>query len=187
MLEPDDAGETVLFIKVEPAVDGVGVARFEEAGAGDGMGRETVSDFENGGTAFTDIGFGMVVTILDLVVTLALGEVEGATERHTASFREKGWNDTISLPILIVKTHKEGRIPPPAKAGSPLRHVLWVPAYQGHAFHECLCGDQPIEQVAVVERKRRDECRMLKRDREQSKSVEGEIVPNVGSERTAQR
>jgi hypothetical protein len=105
MLEPDDAGETMLFIKVEPAVDGVGVARFEEAGAGDGMGRETVSDFEDGGTAFADLGFGMVVTILHKVVTLALGEVERTTERHKASFREKGWNDTISLPILIIKSH----------------------------------------------------------------------------------
>jgi hypothetical protein len=90
MLEPDDAGETMLFIKVEPAVDGVGVARLEETGAGDGMGRVTVSDFEDGGTAFTDIGFGMVVTILEQVVTLALGKLEGATERHTASFRDRG-------------------------------------------------------------------------------------------------
>jgi hypothetical protein len=105
MLEPDDAGETVLFIEVEPAVDGIGIARFEETGTGNGMGRVTVSDFEQGGTAFTDIGFGMVVTILHKVETLVLGEVEGATERHKASFREKGWNDTISLPILVVKTH----------------------------------------------------------------------------------
>jgi hypothetical protein len=46
VLEPDDAAEAVPLIKVEPAIDGVWVARLEEAGAGHGMRCWAISNFE---------------------------------------------------------------------------------------------------------------------------------------------
>jgi hypothetical protein len=57
-------GEPLLLVEREPGVDGVGIAGAEEAEAGDGVRRLTVGDLEQGGTAFADVGLGVVVTLL---------------------------------------------------------------------------------------------------------------------------
>jgi hypothetical protein len=67
---------------VKPGVDGVGVARAEDAGARDGMGGGAVSDLEQGGGAFTDEGLGMVVAVLEQLLPLVVGEAEGTALAH---------------------------------------------------------------------------------------------------------
>jgi hypothetical protein len=67
---------------VQPGVDGVGVAWAEDAGASDGVGGGAVGDLEQGGSAFTDEGLGVVVTVFEQLLPLLVGEGEGTALAH---------------------------------------------------------------------------------------------------------
>ena len=62
------------MVIVEPGVDGVGVTVFEQAAVGNGVGRVSVGNFEHGGTAFADVGFRVVVTVLEQFGALIVQE-----------------------------------------------------------------------------------------------------------------
>jgi hypothetical protein len=67
---------------VEPGVDGVGVARAEDARASDGVGGGAVGDLQQGASAFTDEGLGMVVAVLEQLLPLKVGKLEGTALAH---------------------------------------------------------------------------------------------------------
>jgi hypothetical protein len=78
--------DAIAFVPVEPTIDDVRVTRLEQAGAGNSMRRLALSDLEEGSTALADIGFGVVVTIVDQGLVLGGGQVEGSATSHEASF-----------------------------------------------------------------------------------------------------
>ena len=89
LLKPDHALQAQLLVPREPAINGVGLARFQEAMAGDGVGREAIGDLEQGGTAFADIRAGVMIAVLEQVGALGFGEVQGATiGGHESAFLE---------------------------------------------------------------------------------------------------
>src|SRR5215510_4387408 len=82
VLVGEQAGQALGLKAVEPGVEGVGVARAEQAMAGDGVGRQAVGDLEQGGAAFAHIGAGVVVTEVAQLLKLLLGKGEGAALWH---------------------------------------------------------------------------------------------------------
>jgi hypothetical protein len=67
---------------VQPGVDGVGVARAEDARASDGMGRGAIGDLQQGAGAFTDEGLGMVVAVVEQLPPLLVSKLEGTALAH---------------------------------------------------------------------------------------------------------
>src|SRR5215471_3737665 len=63
VLVGQESGQSFVLVVVEPGVDRVGVAVFEQAGVGHGIRSVSIGDFEQGGTAFADVGFGIVVAV----------------------------------------------------------------------------------------------------------------------------
>src|SRR5262245_56232988 len=61
---------------VQPGVDGVGVARAEDARACDGVWGGAVGDPQQGGGAFTDEGLGMMGAVFEQLLPLLVGKVE---------------------------------------------------------------------------------------------------------------
>src|SRR5262249_4838349 len=59
------AGEAFVLVTIEPGVHRIRIAAAEQAGVGHGIGGLSVSDLEQGGTAFTDVGLGVVVAMVD--------------------------------------------------------------------------------------------------------------------------
>jgi hypothetical protein len=78
MLEPDHAAHAKLFIPIEPAINRIGLAGFEETMAGNCMRSHSIGNLEQGGTAFPDIGPWVMVTVVEELLALVLGQVEGA-------------------------------------------------------------------------------------------------------------
>ena len=74
LLEPEHAADAEPLIQIQPAVDGIGVARFQEAGAGDRMGALAIGHLQLGGTALADIGARVVVPVVNQVLALAVGQ-----------------------------------------------------------------------------------------------------------------
>ncbi len=70
MLVGQQAWEAILVEVIQPGVDGIRVTRPEQTGDGDGVRGMSVSDFEQGGTAFADIGSGVMVAVLEQLLTL---------------------------------------------------------------------------------------------------------------------
>src|SRR5438876_12405062 len=70
LLVAEQAVESLGEEGVKPGVDGVGVARPEDAGACDGVGGSAVGDLQQGGGAFTDVGLGMVVAVFEQLLPL---------------------------------------------------------------------------------------------------------------------
>src|SRR3712207_553919 len=71
LLKPEHATAAEALIQIEPAVDSVGVARFQETSAGDGMGALAIGHLQQGGTAFADIGARVVVPVVTQLLALA--------------------------------------------------------------------------------------------------------------------
>src|SRR5581483_4576892 len=82
VLVGEDAGEPCVPVVVEPGVNGVGVAVAEQAGVGHGKRGMPVSDLEQGGTAFTDVGLGVVVAAVEQCGALVIRERQGAALVH---------------------------------------------------------------------------------------------------------
>jgi hypothetical protein len=78
VLEPDHAAHAKLFVPIEPAINRIGLAWFEETMAGDGMRSHTIGNLEQGGTAFPDVGPWVMVAVVEELLALILGQVEGA-------------------------------------------------------------------------------------------------------------
>ena len=55
---------------MEPTIDGVGIARFEQAVAGHVSGRAPVADLEQGRSAFPDVGFGVGIAGFEQLLVL---------------------------------------------------------------------------------------------------------------------
>jgi hypothetical protein len=62
--------ESLLLVEVEPGVNGVRITWFEQTGLGEGMRRLAVSDFEQGGTSFAEIGSAVVITGVEKFLAL---------------------------------------------------------------------------------------------------------------------
>jgi hypothetical protein len=74
LLKPEHATNPEPLVQVQPAIDGIGVAWLQEAVAGDGVGRLPISDFQQGGAAFADIGPRVVVAMVGQFVALSIGQ-----------------------------------------------------------------------------------------------------------------
>jgi len=75
MLTNKQPTDTHGVVAPKPAIDGVGVTRFEQAMASDSMRRGAISDLEHGSTAFADEGPRIVVTILIEFCALGWGKL----------------------------------------------------------------------------------------------------------------
>jgi hypothetical protein len=95
-----------VLVEAEPGVEGVGVARAEQAGACDGVGGEAVGHLEQSGTAFADIGAGVVVAVVSQQRALLLAQGERTADGHGIFLLCCSVTPIIRpLPILIVKVH----------------------------------------------------------------------------------
>jgi hypothetical protein len=102
----EEAVEATFEIVVEPGVEGVGVARAEQARAGDGVGGEAVGHLEQSGAAFADVGAGIVVAVADEQHPLLLAQRECTAGAHGIFLLCCSSTLIIRpLPILIVKVH----------------------------------------------------------------------------------
>src|SRR5581483_10291314 len=106
VLMGEQAGEPLGLVVVEPGVDGVGVARAEQAGVGHGVRRAPVSDLEHGGTALTDVGLGVVVAVVEQFGALVLRERQGAALVHREAPLWVRYTIIRTLPNLYVKAHQ---------------------------------------------------------------------------------
>src|SRR5207244_1393267 len=82
VLVGEEAGQPLVLVIIEPGVNGVGVALAEQAGVGHGIRRVSVSDFEQGSTAFTDVGLGVVVAMGEQLGALVVRERQGTALVH---------------------------------------------------------------------------------------------------------
>ena len=71
MLKPDHTPETIAFVPIEPALDGIGFAWLQETLAGTGVRGLPVGNVQQGGAAFTDLG--PPIMIAGVVEMLAVG------------------------------------------------------------------------------------------------------------------
>jgi hypothetical protein len=74
LLKPEHAPDAEALVHIEPAIDGIGVPRLQEAMAGDGVRGLPIGDFQQGGTAFADIGPRVVVPVVDQILALAISQ-----------------------------------------------------------------------------------------------------------------
>src|SRR5690348_1109270 len=82
VLVREQAGQPFALVIVEPSVDGVRVAVAEQAGIGHGIRGIPVRDLEQGGTAFPDKGFGVVVAVVQQCGALVVRERQGTALVH---------------------------------------------------------------------------------------------------------
>jgi hypothetical protein len=82
MLVGQQAGEPFVLVIVEPSVDGVGVAMVEQTGVGHGIRGVAVGDLEDGGTAFPDVGLGVVVAAVEQCGALVVRARQGTALVH---------------------------------------------------------------------------------------------------------
>jgi hypothetical protein len=80
---------------VQPGVDGVGVARPEEAGPGDGVGGGAVGDLEQSGGPLPDVRLGVVVAVAEQLPPLVIGKAEGTALAHGRFLR------SMLAPLLL--------------------------------------------------------------------------------------
>jgi hypothetical protein len=86
-LKPDHALKADFLVEVEPGVDGIGFAAFQEAMLSDSMRRHAIGDLEQSSAAFTDVGSWIVVTVMTKLLGLGLSQVEGsAVSSHGFAF-----------------------------------------------------------------------------------------------------
>jgi hypothetical protein len=78
VLEPDHAAQAEFLIPIEPAIDSVGLARLDEGMAGNSVRGHAISNLEQGGTAFANVGPGVVVAVVEEFVALGFRQVEGS-------------------------------------------------------------------------------------------------------------
>src|SRR5207237_1037267 len=76
------APEAVRLVPVEPGVDGIGIARLEQAVAGDRMRRHPRRDLEQGRTAFAHPGTPVVVTMVFQLLALRLRQAQSSAWGH---------------------------------------------------------------------------------------------------------
>jgi hypothetical protein len=100
MLVAEQAIDAFVEEAAEPGIEGVGAARTEDAGAGDRVGRGAVSDPEQGSSAFTDEGLGMVVAVVQQLPPLLVGEVEGTALAHGRVLHSMLAPSAIIAPLL---------------------------------------------------------------------------------------
>jgi hypothetical protein len=106
VLEPDHALKAKLLVEVEPGVDSVRLAAFQEAMVSDSMRRHAIGDLQQRSAAFTDVGSWIVVTVMTKLVGLGLSQVEGSTvSSHGICLSPVGSHGTNLLPVLLVKNH----------------------------------------------------------------------------------
>jgi hypothetical protein len=74
LLKPEHAPQAEALVHIEPAIDGIGVARLQEAMPGDRVRSLPIGDFQQGGTPFADIGPRVVVPVVDQILALAVGQ-----------------------------------------------------------------------------------------------------------------
>jgi hypothetical protein len=82
MLVGEQAREPFVAVVVKPGVDGVGVAVTEQAGVGHGIRGMPIRDLEDGGTAFADVGFGIVIAAIKQLGALVVRERQGTALVH---------------------------------------------------------------------------------------------------------
>jgi len=61
----EDAGESFVPVEIEPSINGVGITVAEQTGVGHGKGGVSLSDLEQGGATLADVGFGIVVAVVE--------------------------------------------------------------------------------------------------------------------------
>jgi len=74
LLEPEHAADAEPLVHIQPAIDSIGVGRFQEAAARDGMRRLPIGHLQQGGTALTDLGPRVVITVVDQVLALRISQ-----------------------------------------------------------------------------------------------------------------
>src|SRR5215475_10710644 len=77
MLMGQQTGESFVVVVVKPSVDGVRVAMAEQARVGHGIRGLPVRNLKQGGTAFPDVGFGVVIAMVEQGGALAVRERQG--------------------------------------------------------------------------------------------------------------
>src|SRR5262249_5854845 len=65
VLVGENAGEPFVPVVIEPGVNGVWIAAAEQAGMGHGIRGVPVSNLEQAGAAFPDVGLGIVVGMVE--------------------------------------------------------------------------------------------------------------------------
>ena len=70
MAVDDQAIGAANLIEVEPGIEGIGVAGFEQTCACDGMGGLARGDLEQSGAALTDVGTRVVIAVVEQLALL---------------------------------------------------------------------------------------------------------------------
>lgn len=90
----EQSGPPVCLVAIEPVVEGVGMARFEQAMQGDSMGRNAIGDLEQTSRALAQVRSRIVVAGVDEFSTLLRCEVKGASI-HSGLL---SWRPMLPLP-----------------------------------------------------------------------------------------
>ena len=106
------SGHAFLQVGIEPAIDGIGIAPPQQARGRDPVGRLALCHFQDGGTAFSHVGFAMMIAGLFQLLALLLRERHGPSmggfwehsERLILVVLEISF--ILSLPYSIVKVHQ---------------------------------------------------------------------------------
>jgi hypothetical protein len=105
MLVGQQSGESLGLVAVQPVVDGIRLPGLEQPLEGDGVRGLPLGHLQEGGTAFPDVGAGVMVAVVGQLLTLLFAQAQGTTAGHRLS---SSLSDTLSTnrsPVLIVKTH----------------------------------------------------------------------------------
>jgi len=70
VLKPPHAADAQAFIPVQPVIDRIGVTGLQQAVARDGVRRLTISNFQQGGTAFPHIRARIVIAVVLQILAL---------------------------------------------------------------------------------------------------------------------
>ena len=91
--------------EVEPEVKGVGVARAEQTVTSDGVRAEAVGHLEQGGAAFTDVGAGVVIAVIDEPFTLLVVQLE-----RSGATRGREWNCDMEMSPAVLPAVSYGDV-----------------------------------------------------------------------------
>jgi hypothetical protein len=81
----NQAREPFGFIQGQPMIDRIGITWFQQALLRYSIRGLPLADFQNGATAFSHIGVGMMVAILFQASTLCRSQLNGAADSHLDS------------------------------------------------------------------------------------------------------
>jgi len=82
VLVGEEAGQALVLVVAQPGVNGVRVARAEQAVVGHGVRGAAIGDLEHGGAALTGEGLGVVVAVVQQGGALVVRERQGTALAH---------------------------------------------------------------------------------------------------------